>query len=158
MKLESMNKQVTEEIQKVVEKYAGRREKLLQILEEINDVYGYLNEYVMKEVAKSLCIATSEVYGVATFYSFLNTTPKGKYIIRLCQTISCDLAGKKQIANALRNELGIEFGQTTSDGKFSLEFTNCIGMCNQGPAMLINDEVYYNLDPEKAVEIVKKYQ
>ena len=158
MKLESIDKQVAQEVQAVVEKYDGKREKLLQILEELNDTYGYLSEYVMKEVAKSLSLASSEVYGVATFYSFLNTKPKGKYIIRLCQTISCDLSGKKQIANALRNELGIDFGETTSDGKFTLEYTNCIGMCNEGPAMLINDDVYNNLDPEKAVEIIEKYQ
>ena len=158
MKLESRNNQIALEVLEVVQKYNHQREKLLQILEELNDLYSYLSEFVMKEVAKNLSITTTEVYGVATFYSFLNTQPKGKYIIRLCKTISCDLAGKKAVANALRNELGIDFGETTSDGKFSLEFTNCIGMCNQGPAMLINNDVYYNLDPEKAVEIVEQYQ
>ncbi|MDX9701695.1 MAG: NADH-quinone oxidoreductase subunit NuoE [Candidatus Auribacterota bacterium] len=158
MKLESRNNQIAQEVIEIVEKYNFQREKLLQILEELNDSYGYLSEFVMKEVAKNLQLTTTEVYSVATFYSFLNTRPKGKYIIRLCKTISCVLAGKNAVANALRNELGIDFGETTSDGKFSLEFTNCIGMCNQGPAMLINNDVYYHLDPEKAVEIVEKYQ
>ena len=110
MKLESMDKQIAQEVQSVVDKYKGKREKLLQILEELNETYGYLSEYMMKEAAKSLSVPSSEVYGVATFYSFLNTKPKGKYIIRLCQTISCELSGKRQIANALRNELGIDFG------------------------------------------------
>ena len=158
MKLESRSNQIALEVLEIVQKYNNQRERLLQILEELNDMYSYLSEFVMKEVAKNLGITTTEVYGVATFYSFLNTQPKGKYIIRLCKTISCDLAGKKAVANALRNELGIDFGETTPDGKFSLEYTNCIGMCNQGPAMLINNDVYYHLDPEKAVEIVEQYQ
>lgn len=157
MKLESRNREIAREVFDVTEKYHCQRAKLLQILEELNDRYGYLSEFVMKEVAKNLGITTTEVYGVATFYSFLNTEPKGRYIIRLCKTISCDLAGKKAVANALRNELGIDFGETTADGMFSLEYTNCIGMCNQGPAMLINNDVYFNLDPEKAVEIVEQY-
>lgn len=158
MKLESQTQNISKAVKRVCEQFHSRREKLLQILEELNDQYGYLSEYVMKEVAKNLDIQVSEIYGVATFYSFLNTKPKGKNIIRLCQTVSCDLAGKQRIANALENELGIRFGETTPDGMFSLEYTNCIGMCNQGPAMLINDDVYYNLDPEKAVDIVEKYQ
>lgn len=158
MKLHSEMQQISQSVQNVVTKYKGRREKLLQILEELNEQYSYLSEFVMKEVSKLLDMQVSEVYGVATFYSFLNTKPRGKYIIRLCQTISCDLAGKQRIANALENELGIRFGETTADGKFSLEYTNCIGMCNQGPAMLINDDVYYRLDPEQAVDIVEQYQ
>lgn len=157
MDLESKSKQTSEEIHAVVAKFEYRQEKLLQILEELNTKYGYLSEFVLKEVAKNLKVQPSEVYGVATFYSFLNTKPRGKYIIRLCKTISCDLSGKQRIANALENELGIRFGETTPDGRFTLEFTNCIGMCNQGPAMLINDDVYYKLDPEKAVDIVEKY-
>jgi len=158
MNLERQNMQIADEVKKIVEAHGTRREKLLQILEDINASHGYLSEYVMQHVAKNLSIQPSEVYGVATFYSFLNTEPKGKYIIRLCQTISCDLAGKKKIANALENELGINFGEMTLDGKFSLEYTNCIGMCNQGPAMLINDDVYYDLDPEKTIDIIEKYQ
>ncbi len=158
MNLESQNTQISEEIKGIVEKHGGRREKLLQILEDINTNHGYLGGYAMQQVAKNLSIQPTEVYGVATFYSFLNTEPKGKYIIRLCKTISCDLAGKKKIANALKNELGIDFGEMTPDGKFSLEYTNCIGMCNQGPAMLVNEDVYYNLDPEKAIDIIEKYQ
>ena len=157
MELEFENKQIVDEIVSVVDKYGARREKLLQILEDLNAMYGYLNRQTMKEVAKCLHIQPTEVYGVASFYSFLNTKPKGKYIIRLCRTISCDLAGKQRIANALENELGIRFGETTPDGKVTLEYTNCIGMCNQGPAMLINDDVYYELDPEKAVDIVEQY-
>ncbi len=158
MTLESSNKIIAAGIKETTEKYGCKKEKLLQILEDLNKEFGYLSEFVLLEVSKNLDMPHSQIYGVASFYSFLNTQPKGKYIVRLCKTISCSLAGKKKIANALENELGIRFGETTPDGKFSLMFTNCIGMCNQGPAMLINDDVYYNLDPEKAVEIIESYE
>ena len=148
---------LSNEVKTVVEKYGNRRENLLRILQDLNDKYDYLSESIMQEVAKNLNISPSEVYGVATFYSFLKTKPKGKYVIRVCRTIVCDLHGKDKIINTIENELGIKVGETTKDGKFSLEYTNCMGMCNQGPAMLINNDIYYNLDPEKVVEIIEKY-
>jgi NADH:ubiquinone oxidoreductase subunit E len=113
---------------------------------------------MIEAISNVLDISPAEVHGVVTFYSFLNTEPKGKYIIRLCKTISCDMAGKDRIVRVLQKELGIEFGQTTRDGLFSLEFTNCIGMCNEGPAMLVNEDVYSHLTPEKVVDILDKYR
>ena len=92
---------------------------------------------------------------MVSFYSFLNDKPKGKYVIRLCQTISCDMQGKDRVARQLENDLGITFGETTPDGKFSLEFANCLGMCDQGPAMLINDQVYTHVTPEKVHDILE---
>ncbi len=141
------------EVSEVVKKFENKRENLLRILQELNDRYHNLSESILQEVAKNLQISPSEVYGVATFYSFLNTTPKGKYVIRLCRTIVCELKGKEKILNTIENELGIK----TGEGKFTLEFTNCMGMCNQGPAMLINNHVYFNLEPEKVVEIIEQY-
>ena len=148
---------LSNEIKKIIDKNEGKRERLLQILQELNNKYNYLTEEIMQNVAKYLKISPSEVYGVATFYSFLNTEPKGKYVIRVCNTIVCDLNGKERLINTLENELDIKVGETTSDGMFSLEFTNCLGMCNQGPAMMINNDIYYNLDCEEIVKIIEKY-
>ncbi len=145
------------EVKEIIGKHEFRRDNLLRILQDLNDKYSYLSETILQEVAKNLSISPSEVYGVATFYSFLNTTPKGKYVIRVCRTIVCDLNGKDRIINTIENELGIKVGETTKDGKFTLEYTNCMGMCNQGPAMLINNDIYYALDPEKVVEIIEQY-
>ena len=97
-----------------------------------------------------------EVYSVITFYAFLNTKSKGKNIVRLCQTISCDIQGKKDVAKAIERELGIKFGETTKDKKFTLEYANCVGMCDQGPAMIINERVFVKLTPEKAVQILNE--
>jgi [NiFe] hydrogenase diaphorase moiety large subunit len=95
------------------------------------------------------------VHGVVTFYSFLSEQPQGRFVIRLCQTITCDLAGKDRVARQLANDLGVEFGQTTEDGLFSLEWTNCLGMCDQGPAMLVNDEIHTRVTPEKVHNIIE---
>jgi len=92
---------------------------------------------------------------VVSFYTFLNKTYKSKFVIRLCQTISCDMAGKDRVARQLENDLGITFGETTPDGRFTLEWANCLGMCDQGPALLVNDRVYTRVTPETVHDIVE---
>ena len=111
----------------------------------------------MTEVARELDMSAALVYGTATFYSFLDTKPRGKYVIRLCKTITCDMKGKKQILRTLEDLLKIEVGETTKDKKFTLLETNCLGWCHKGPAMLINDEVYTEITPEKVSEIIGDY-
>ncbi|MDD5765367.1 MAG: NAD(P)H-dependent oxidoreductase subunit E [Candidatus Marinimicrobia bacterium] len=128
---------VSNEIQSLKEKHGKDRSALIPILQALQEIYGYLPYIVLQETAHSLGIHPSEVEGVASFYSFFRTKEKqGKYVIRLCQTISCNLAKKANVARQLENELGIKFGQTTHDGMFTLEYTNCLGMCDQGPAFL----------------------
>jgi [NiFe] hydrogenase diaphorase moiety large subunit len=91
---------------------------------------------------------------VVTFYAFLNEEYHGRFVIRLCRTISCAMAGKEAVARQLKNDLGIDFGQTTPDGRFTLEWANCIGMCDQGPAMLVNDQVFTHVTAEKVHDIL----
>ena len=145
---------LTQEITSLLEKYGKNRDSLLPILQDIQIKYGYISDFAQQEVARILDIHPVEVYGVITFYSFLSTKPKGKYIVRLCQTISCDLSGKEVIAHTIEKELGIKFGETSDDKKYSLEYVNCMGMCDQGPAMLINDRVFTKLTPHSVVEIL----
>lgn len=147
---------MTEEIEQLVEKYGRSRSSLLPILQDIQRKHKYIPDFAQQEVARLLDIHPVEVYSVITFYSFLSTTPKGKYIVRLCQTIACDMQGKESVAKAIERELGIKFGQTTKDNKFTLEYANCVGMCDQGPAMIINERVYTKLTPEKAVQILSE--
>jgi [NiFe] hydrogenase diaphorase moiety large subunit len=144
------------EIEQLVDKYGTERSSLLQILQDIQRKHKYVSDFAQQEVARLLNIHPVEVNSVISFYSFLHTNPQGKNIVRLCQTISCDMAGKKNIEDTLERELGISFGETTKDKQFTLEHTNCIGMCDQGPAMLINEKVFTRLDPEKAVNILKE--
>ena len=147
---------LTEEIEQLVDLYGKSRNSLLPILQAIEKKYKFISDFAQQEVARCLDIHPVEVFSVITFYSFLTHKPKGRNIVRLCQTITCDMAGKKAVANAIERELGITFGETTKDKKFTLEYANCLGMCDQGPAMLVNDQVFSHLTPEKAVEILNK--
>ena len=144
-------------IKKIASKYDDLRKNLLPILQDIVKKEKYLSEESMIEVADLLNISYAEVYGVSSFYSFLDIEPRGKNIIRICKTISCDLSGKEKIIKAISNKLKIKVGETTPDNKFSLFLTNCIGWCHKGPAMLINDNVYTELTPEKAIKALEEY-
>lgn len=147
---------LTEEIEKLVTKYGKERSSLLPILQDIQRKYKHIPDFAQQEIARLLDIHPVEVYSVISFYSFLSTEPKGRYIIRLCKTISCDMQGKSAVAKAIQRELGINFGETTKDKKYTLEYTNCLGMCDQGPAMIINERVYTKLTPEKAIQILNE--
>lgn len=131
---------------------------LLVVLKEVQSKTGYLSEELMAELAESLKMSISDVYGVATFYSFLSPKPLGRNVIRICQSLPCYLKNYLTIAESVKREIGIKPGETTSDGKFSFTFTNCIGACDQAPAMLINDDVHGNLTPGKISQILKAYQ
>jgi len=143
-----------QELKSVLERFRPERDQLLPILIDVNRKFGFISPEAMMEIAEFLDIPVAEIHGVMSFYHFLGTEKKGKYVIRLCKTISCDMAGKDRIARILEKELGIKFGETTKDEMFSLEFTNCIGMCGEGPAMLVNEKVYTHLTPEKVIDII----
>ena len=143
------------EIERSIAQHGGGRESLLPVLQDIQAAHGYISDFAQQEIARVLDIHPVEVYSVVTFYAFLSTEPKGRNILRLCRTISCDLAGKDAIIRTIERELGVKFGETTRDKKYSLEFANCMGMCDQGPAMLINDEVFTHLTPQRVVSILK---
>lgn len=124
------------------------REALIPILQKVQKKYCEISDFAMQIIADALGIHPVEVQSVISFYHFLDEKARGKFIIRLCRTISCDMAGKDRLARQLENDLGITFGHTTPDGMFTLEWANCIGMCDQGPAMLINEKVYTRVTPE----------
>jgi [NiFe] hydrogenase diaphorase moiety large subunit len=146
--------QLKQDIQDWTEKYGNDRSALIPILQEIQIKHQYITEHAMQLVADVLGLHPVEVYGVVSFYSFLDNKPKGKFIIRLCRTISCDMQGKDNVARQLENDLGIRFGQTTEDGLFTLEWASCLGMCDQGPAMLVNEQIFTHVTPEKVYDIL----
>jgi len=134
------------------------REKLLDMLNARQRTSGYISEEAIAEMAEVTRLSVGEVYGVTTFYGFLSTKPQGRYVIRVCKSLPCYLKGGAMVMESMEKGIGIRPGETTSDGMFSFELTNCIGACDQAPAMLINDEVYGNLTPEKIYEILRSYQ
>ncbi len=134
------------------------QEELLVLLKEAQNKFGYLPKEVIAELAESLGLSISDVYGVATFYSFLSTKPQGRNVIRICKSLPCLFTNCQTIIESVEKEIGIKPGETTLDGKFSFQLTNCIGVCDEAPAMMINYDVYVDLTPRKISQILKAYK
>jgi [NiFe] hydrogenase diaphorase moiety large subunit len=152
--LATTSDQLHAEIAELIEKLGPGRSSLIPILQEVKRRYRGVDAEAMQVVAEALDIHPVEVYSVASFYAFLHGAPEGKFVIRLCGTLSCDFAGKQAIADALHKELGVGFDETTDDELFTLEWASCVGMCDQGPAMLVNDRVYTRVTPEQVPAIL----
>jgi NADH:ubiquinone oxidoreductase subunit E len=144
-------------IQELANKYGHERTSLLPILQGVVAENNFLSDSCMTEIAKQLDLSAAQVFGTATFYSFLDTEPRGEYVIRICKTITCDMHGKKTIVQTLEDMLKIKVGETTPNKKFTLLETNCLGWCHEGPALLINDTPYSGLTPEKVRDIINEY-
>ncbi len=144
-------------IQKETTFQGKNNENLLVLLKKAQSEFGCVPEEFIAEVAQSLSTSISEVYGVATFYSFLSRKPLGRNVIRICKSLPCFLKNSQMIIESAADELGIKPGETTPDGKFSFELTNCIGACDKAPAMLINNDVHGDLTPRKISQILKSY-
>ena len=136
----------------------GTREKLLDLLKARQRTSGYLSERSMSEIAADSGVPLSDVYGVASFYAFLSTKPQGRHVIRICKSLPCFLKDAPMIIESVAKGIGIKPGETTPDGRFSFELTNCIGACDQAPAMLIDDAVHGNLTPGKIGDILTSYR
>ncbi len=139
-------------------KYGKERKSLMPILQGIVKEKRYVDNTDMVHIARALDISAADVYGVASFYSFIENNEMGKYVIRICKSITCEMKGKHKILKALEEELRIKLGETTHNKRFTLLETNCLGLCDVGPAMLINEEPYTKLTPEKVHEILVDYR
>ena len=133
-------------------------QSLLEALKEGQTRFGYLPQDFMMELANSLHIPLNDVYGVASFYSFIATKPLGRNVIRICRSLPCYLKDCQVIIEIVERELGIRPGQTTSEGRFSFQLTNCIGLCDKAPAMLINNDPHVDLTPGKISQILRNYK
>lgn len=148
----------TEIIERITECLKEERpeSQLISILHKVQLHYGYLPRTILDDVAHRLQVPTSVVSGVASFYHFFRLTPKGKYTISVCMGTACFVKGADKILEAIRSELGIEIGETTSDGFFTLEQSRCLGVCALAPVMTINGEVYSQVSPTKIPEILNE--
>ena len=154
----SAREQLRQEVTAVAELTGYHRASLIPILREVKKKYRGLDSDAMQMIADILGIHPVEVDGVATFYSFIHPETDGRLVFRLCRTYSCELTGKNQVAEQLERDLGIGFGETSADGALSLGWTNCMGMCDQGPSMLVNEDVYTQLTPDGVHGIVEDYR
>lgn len=134
----------------------GKRSDIIPLLEAVQAKFGYLPEEAMRQVARFTRVPVSQVYGVATFYALFRLTPGGKHIVRLCRGTACHVQGGAQVLSAIQDKLGITPGATTPDGNFTLEIVSCIGACALAPNMTIGNEVFSQLTPQKAADILDK--
>ena len=129
---------------------------LLEKLHNIQETYGYIPEAEIDKVAQKYDMPRAKVYGVIRFYSMFYTEPTGKYIIRVCNSLSCHINGSEEILQVIKNYLGIDDGETTEDRKFTLEVVECLGHCDEGPVMMVNEEMYTHVSKNKALEILQE--
>jgi NADH-quinone oxidoreductase subunit E len=139
-------------------KLRNKEKDVIALLRKSQSVskHNYITEDELKFIAQEAGVSYSEVYGVATFYSLFSLKPRGEYVIRVCESGPCHLMGAKSIFKVLEKELKIKVGETTVDDKFTLEEVSCLGICNEAPAMMINEKVYDNLTPQKIREILRE--
>ena len=147
-----------QQIQKVVEATNGQAGAPIRVLQQVQELVGYLPPEVLEVVSKEMRIPLSELYGITSFYSFFSMVPKGKYVIQVCLGTSCYVKGGQKIIDSLNKDFGLESGSTTPDGKFSLETVRCLGCCGLSPVLAINEDIHRKVKPSKLKEILRLYQ
>ncbi|MCK9478792.1 MAG: NAD(P)H-dependent oxidoreductase subunit E [Firmicutes bacterium] len=141
----------------VIEKYKDVSGSLISVLHEAQEIYGYLPIEVQKMVSEGINVPLAEIYGVVSFYSQFTIKPKGKYKVAVCLGTACYVKGAGEIIDRIKTRLGIEEGDCSADGKFSLDATRCIGACGLAPVVTVNDDVYGRLVPDDIDGILDKY-
>ena len=147
-----------QKLQEIIEKYKDTRGALIPVLHEAQEVYGYLPVEIQKKISEGLNVPLSEIYGVVTFYTQFSLNPKGKYKVSVCMGTACYVKGSGQILDKFKEKLGLEVGQCSDDGMFSLDACRCIGACGLAPVITINEDVYGRLVPDDIEGILKKYK
>lgn len=143
-------------IDEILSKYHGRSQ-LIDILEEVQDNFGYISEECMHSIEQTLGIPLVDIYGVATFYAAFRLHPPGRHTIKICTGTACHVKGANQVKKWVTEILEIESGETTKDGKFSVECVNCIGACAKAPSMMVDDQVFGELTRAKIENILMEF-
>ena len=150
------NAKENSELKEILEKYEKDKSNLIQILNQVQEKYGYISQEAQKEISEYLDISMAEVYGVITFYSRFTLEPKGKYNIAVCLGTACFVKGSEKVLDKVKEILKIDVGQTTEDGLCSIEATRCVGACGLAPVFTVNDEVYGKATPEMVESVIKR--
>ena len=152
-----MDEKLTNEMRELLKNYSQDKSNLIQILNEVQEKYGYIPKQSQIEISNYLSIPMAEIYGVITFYSRFTLEPKGKYNISVCLGTACFVKGSQALLDRLKERLKIDEGQTTPDGKFSIDATRCVGACGLAPVFTINNEVYGKATVKKLDEVLDEY-
>ncbi|MDR1570851.1 MAG: NADH-quinone oxidoreductase subunit NuoE [Oscillospiraceae bacterium] len=147
-----------QELQGAIKRHHGERGALMPVLQEAQSIFGYVPQDVQIQIAEGLNVPLTEVYGVATFYSQFALEPRGEHVIGVCLGTACYVKGSQKVMDRIAQELNVEVGHTTPDGKFTLNATRCLGACGLAPVIMIDEEVYGRLKPDEVPGILAKYQ
>lgn len=148
---------VIQQVEQICDKHGNKPGELINILHEAQTMHGYLPEEMQRVIARKLNIPVSKVNGVVTFYSFFTMTPKGRHPISVCLGTACYVRGSERLLDEIKRVLSIEVGETTPDGKFSLDCLRCVGACGLAPVMTIGDKVYGRIEPQEISKILGSY-
>jgi NADH-quinone oxidoreductase subunit E len=161
----TIERDVSDIVQEAIEKHGAKRDALIAILSDVNKVFGYISAESFQEVQKQLnaeeehtYVSKSQLFGLASFYDMLSTKPRGRHVIKFCENAPCHVVGGKAVWDTLRDTLELENGKTTPDKKWTLVTTSCLGLCSVGPVVLIDDDLYGNVDPDQINEILARYE
>jgi len=155
---ESITPEMYKKIDAIVEKYRDKPGSLIPVLQQAQEVCGYLPHSVQRYIAKGMQMSPSVVFGVATFYSFFTLVPRGRHVIRVCLGTACYVKRSEEIIDKIKAELDIEVGEITRDKKYSLEAVRCLGACGLAPVVVIGQDTYGDVAATKVMEIVNKYE
>ena len=154
----SNSKNLPEELVKIFEKYAKKRENVIPLLQDVQEKYGYLSKESLINISEYLNVPTSNIYGVATFYNQFRLLPLGKHIIRVCRGTACHVKGSEKILEKIESDLNIKAGETTPDGLFTIETVACVGACSIAPVITVDEEFYGRLQQKDVTALLDKYR
>jgi NADH-quinone oxidoreductase subunit E len=152
------SKDISKTVDSIIDEYEAKKEELIPVLMKANQKLGFLSSEALAQISERMHIPQSQVYSVASFYRMIYTKPTGRHVIKFCESAPCHVAGGREVWNEIQKELNIKPGETSSDGKWTLTVTSCLGVCAVGPAMLIDDDIYGNISPDQLSKILGKYE
>ena len=161
----TVERDVSAIVQEAIEKHGAKRDALIPILSDVNTALGYIPAEAFQEVQKQLnaeeehiYVSRGQLFGLASFYDMLSTRPRGRHVIKFCENAPCHVVGGKAVWDTLSDTLDLKNGETTADDKWTLVTTSCLGLCSVGPVVLIDEDLYGNVDPEQIDDILARYE
>lgn len=145
------------QVAEIASRYKGQQDKLMDVIIEVQKIVPSLAEDVAAVIAREMGLSQNHVYSFVTFYEYLSVKPHGKYTIRMCSSAPCHVRGAKEVMSTITEMLGIKIGETTPDNRFTVEVCPCLGICDISPVVMINDVIYGDLTPDKAIALIKRY-
>lgn len=149
---------IQQAVSDAIERHGNQRSELIPILNDINRKLGYLPTSALEDISARLLVPKSQIFSVASFYQMLSTKPRGLHVIKFCESAPCHVVGGRQVWEALQEAVNLKAGETSADGKWTLETVSCLGVCAVGPVIVVDDDIYGNVDPQQVAQILARYE